>query len=746
MYFVSWVYADVSQVEFQPQAVTDADGRFEFRPQPSDLPPGVGPSYWNGSIAATADGFGFGKESSLLFETTGEAIKLLNPAGQQRMKKRLADTKPIIRLAVDDKPIDGQVLNTEGRPVSGATVQVMGVDYSEDGSLDAWQKAAKEPKADFYSTRRTTPEGMNAPQLRAVIPPVKTDAQGKFMLKGIGRERLVELLIRGPGIETQVIKARTQDGELVTMPREWRFRNSGLPAERYHPAEFVHIAAPSKPVIGTVIDGDTNKPVAGVRISGGHQGTFTRGDNPWIVTHTDAQGRYRLEGLPIDDSERLYVFPPDGSRYLPAGASIRTKLDQQTAEKDFVLRKGILIRGRAVDDRTKKPLSGQVCYYSEVGNPHLKKYPGFARFSAEHECRADKQGRFEIPVPPGQGILTFMPDNHGSYQRGVGTSTITVPGEPQLDGKFFQTVPSYLYSGNKHLLRQVELEADSSPINITLEATSGIKVTGRLRDTDGKPLSDCLLNGHINRGTWYQVQGTEFEVEGYYPDRPRDLYFYHPDRDLAGHYLLKGEPPKDLTVTLAKAGRVRGRLLDKDGAPIVGVELLGEGVPGENFGNAKLRRNTDENGQFEIRGLIPGRTYTVNAYGNMVSAACSPMSPSKPAKPRTWATSKSTDRKKRTKPKDTASKAELKPKPTNDEPITVRGQVLLPNGQPAKNATVRAAAPMFSTMTNLLGPDYKPPVSAVQTDAEGRFALAISKQPYGEVIAREPLWKGYWKQ
>jgi hypothetical protein len=41
-------------------------------------------------------------------------------------------------------------------------------------------------------------------------------------------------------------------------------------------------------------------------------------------------------------------------------------------------------------------------------------------------------------------------------------------------------------------------------------------------------------------------------------------------------------------------------------------------VPGENYGDASLRLGTDENGRFHIRGLIPGRTYTVVGMGERI--------------------------------------------------------------------------------------------------------------------------------
>ena len=89
--------------------------------------------------------------------------------------------------------------------------------------------------------------------------------------------------------------------------------------------------------------------------------------------------------------------------------------------------------------------------------------------------------------------------------------------------------------------------------------------------------------------------------------------------NLAGHYLLKGQPPKDLAIRLEPAGAIRGRLLDVHRVPLPGIRLRGTGVPDDNSGDARLRLSTDDAGRFEIRGLISGRKYTVDGDGDGTS-------------------------------------------------------------------------------------------------------------------------------
>src|SRR5207248_11498297 len=68
----------------------------------------------------------------------------------------------------------------------------------------------------------------------------------------------------------------------------------------YYGAGFRHAAAPTKPIVGVVRDKDTKKPLAGVTIRS-HALTISPSsyrEFDLVRTTTDAQGRYRLTGMP----------------------------------------------------------------------------------------------------------------------------------------------------------------------------------------------------------------------------------------------------------------------------------------------------------------------------------------------------------------------------------------------------------------------------------------------------------------
>jgi beta-lactamase regulating signal transducer with metallopeptidase domain/uncharacterized GH25 family protein len=625
VFFVYWIQGMPSDRSVGPRATTDGAGKFEFDVKGSDFESAANREWLNCSIVANAAGFGLAIGESIDFETTGEAQKQMPLAGLEYLRRRIGNHRPILKLVKDDVPITGRVIDAEGQPVAAAQLRVSELLLNQNESLDAWEKATEQPKADFFSLRHEMPIDLNGPQLLTIIPAATTDRDGRFAILGIGRERVAQLLISGPNIETKPAWVRTRRGEKVSVPLQW-----GMDTDPNHmyevtidlhptfqPAEFTHVAGPSKPVVGTITDADSGQPLPGVLISAGQQSTFSAGGKPYIFATTDAQGHYRLAGLEAGRREQLYVFPPIDSAYLPDGDSVTVKLDVPEFTKDFKLRQGVWIRGRTIDDRTREPVTGPVQYLAYIDNPELKKsYPGIFRSDLVYERRSDANGQFAIAVPPGKGVLTFTADDHTRFHRGMGADTLTGPSQEMPGGaKVFRTAPLILMPGSFHIVREINPQSGSPLSEITLPLTSGVDVVGKIVDPDGKSLAGAVYSGSVSWGSWVSAQGDTFRVEGYYPDQPRELFFYQPDRNLAGYYKLTGSPPKNLTIKLQPAGAVRGRLVDDRSQPLADLKFNGEGVPSENFGDAKLRIGTDADGKFEIRGLLPGRRYTIMAYG-----------------------------------------------------------------------------------------------------------------------------------
>ncbi len=262
-----------------------------------------------------------------------------------------------------------------------------------------------------------TSRSINGPQVRSLVRPAVTGSDGRFELRGVGHGRIVGLLLEGPGIESAKVLARTEDGEKVELSRQYDAPNLGTYV--YHPAEVLLVAGPSAPISGVVRDQRTGRPLAGVTVKS--QARHGERINGWgqdfVRAVSDAQGRYRLEGMPIGSDNRIAAIGLVGEvPYLSMAKDSPTASEDRPLAVDFDLRPGVWIEGRVTDRRTGKGLSGWVSYFVSQDNPDY----GFARTLRVDErdrWQAGDDGRFRIAALPGPGFVTFMAHRHQEYSR-----------------------------------------------------------------------------------------------------------------------------------------------------------------------------------------------------------------------------------------------------------------------------------------------------------------------------------------
>src|SRR5262249_33187763 len=150
-------------------------------------------------------------------------------------------------------------------------------------------------------------------------------------------------------------------------------RRGDLGARRqYRPAihgpEFDHVVGPGKPVSGTVRDRATGRPVTGVTVVGAPVVLLTEAE---VRAVTDADGRYRLVGLPKEAQQQVVALPPAGSEYLRAGRTVNDTEGLAPLTADLELVRGITVEGRLTDRATGRPMAGKVTHWPMPDNTHL---------------------------------------------------------------------------------------------------------------------------------------------------------------------------------------------------------------------------------------------------------------------------------------------------------------------------------------------------------------------------------------
>jgi len=454
-----------------------------------------------------------------------------------------------------------------------------------------------------------------------LVASVHTGANGWFTLAGLGRERIAEIRISGPGIETADVLVRSRTGETVWLPENSASRRDPKNTLRViYPHEFTLVAGTSVPVTGRITDVKTGDPLAGIGVQATSMSTGP-------VTGRD--GTYRLDGLPLGNSE-LLILPPPGSRYLAGSVSVTTVAIRGAVVTNVVLTPGVLVRGRAIGETTERPVPGRVEYFAYATNPNLGVSNSLTRATIPPVFATDGDGRFEIPVLPGQGILAFTTQAQSPH--GVGADEIDCARSPPNSRSVqvvFHTAPRACAPENHNVVLPLNPKPDNDELTVNFTLSAGTNVSGSVVSRAGQPLTGFLIHGLSKRSPWKLVAGEGFTVGSHFPPETRRLFVYHAAENLAGHYELTGKPPEKLEIKLAPAGTITGRVVDEQGAPIANAMIFDSASLGHSPNAAEQDRNygvlpvdakgeyhvTDSEGRFTIPGIIPSLKYTAQVRG-----------------------------------------------------------------------------------------------------------------------------------
>ncbi len=551
-------------------ATTGADGRFDFMP--------AEPEYLDRTerITAAAPGYGIGWVN-------------IPPDGT---RDDLA-----IRLVPDDVPITGRIIDLQGKPVAGASLQVLQVNAAPDESLDLWLAAAKARRGlslqleQEYLGRETI----------APSPTAVTDAEGRFRLTGIGRNRLVLAQLDGPTIVSEYLHILTRPGEPIVVTEHEGRPDGDDPrvVATYHGAAFQHAAAPCKPIVGVVRDRDTKEPLAGVTIRSYTLATRPNFIRDIVRTTTDADGRYRLTGMPRGTGNRILAIPGADQPYPARGIHVPDSPGLDPVTVDIDLRRGVWIEGKITDKATGKPLKASVEYFAHARNPNLPDYPGFNGAIRPGEgVRAGDDGSYRVAGLPGPGLVAvhrwshYLPAPERDDEYGV-------------DEPSFKTAPYHIgFTVNYSALARIEPARGSDRVKRDVTLDPGWTITGVVLGPDGQPLA-----GAFGMGVG-EMKTAEFTMRGFSPRGSRELLFRHSAKGLIG----LAPPPKangdSVSVALHPGASIAGRLVDADGRPqadiALSVRFRRKDAPTHEQYSTHEPIRTDREGRFRIEALPPG--------------------------------------------------------------------------------------------------------------------------------------------
>jgi beta-lactamase regulating signal transducer with metallopeptidase domain len=325
----------------------------------------------------------------------------------------------------------GRLVDLQGQPAANVRLDVVSVGghatpfpfWSGDridmvSSLVEINRSASKSNGSLDLARRGLIAFWEPPTGLAVWPQaVTTDAQGRFVVHGVGREQEFDLLVRDERFGYQVLR---------------------VPAPR--PSHGVLVLGAPSVVEGTVVDRETGEPVQGAQVQvdwnvgaspeyditlekyvdadyrgrrgsargtfGGllslrHTKTFLR---PSPAVLTDATGRFRTQvfvppGTMVHPLWRNVFFTwvrgPAGRNYLDVvKASIWHSPETVRQTVQVTLPRGVRVRGNVTDEHTGRPVPGaRVDCWSKTYKPAGGVvHPG--------PLKADRDGVFETVLPP----------------------------------------------------------------------------------------------------------------------------------------------------------------------------------------------------------------------------------------------------------------------------------------------------------------------------------------------------------
>ncbi len=605
-------------------ATTDSQGRFEITSVPMGesalvlskdgwFQPGV-----NAQVLAARFFRGGGKPGA--DSGKGAALSISQPG--QKVERTFEMAR--------GSTVKGKVTRPDGTPVAGARVQLV---QESGGEMDEMLRALS---AVFGGSdpRLTDAEG----NFEVAGPPpgqkarVWAKSQGwldgssERFACGIGdvKEGVVVTLRQGALIEGTVKdeKGTPIQGALVRWVKreqddewswQWQLRNATptlTDAEgRFHAANVetgkvvVEVSHPqylpdtrrdavteegkslvidSKLVLGAVLSGKVigpdGKPVTGADVSiaaasrDGAQ-NFGRGNDG---ATSDAKGLFRAEGLaagPWTLTARAKGFAPSEAVQVATTTSEVTLRLLPAYEIAGVVRAG----GQPVANAQVQlvRIGGSVGGAVRRGQPTAD---GTVRETIDNET-TDAEGRFRFEGVP-----------QGTYELDAG--------------------PTWWGESRANILPTTVKEIAAGNVNVAIECTAGLSISGRVFLPDGTNAPAGQVNAQRMRGpNEPPAVGDRDWANGAVADGAFELVGLAAGRwtvtvTVPG-YAVRTETvetgARDLRFTLQQGGRVAGRVLNPDGTPAAGVWVNVSGPESGSQGD-----QTNEEGRFEVQGLAPG--------------------------------------------------------------------------------------------------------------------------------------------
>jgi hypothetical protein len=541
-----------------------------------------------------------------------------------------------LRLARGDVPIHGRLLDQEGRPLAGARVRLSALQVPWKRDLDAHLKkfGASKHQVWMFDYERSL---YHPNVLPGVGTETITDADGRFRLSGLGRDRLADLTVTAASIVDADLTVMTRDAPDVVIDQD----PDGFPRRAILGAGFTIRLKPGRTIRGIVRDRETRAPIADAWVAAPNATDVLRGiPGPF---RSDANGRYTISGIdPAIQNLEVTAVPPPGQPYLMAKAEVG---ERSGAMIDCP--RGIRFRLKLVNE-AGMPVEAKVEYWAVMPNPHLERlisginYDGTLPLS---RAAMTSKGVYEGFVIPGPGAVTVTtPSEAGFGSAHVDPKAFFAPGKTDWTNQ--EQISTYGthdtliigYGGawrDQHDFTSIVLvnpQTGSKPLELAATILRDRPRQVTILDPAGQPVVGARTVG-LTAFPWDReppLRAATIPITKLHPTRSRRITFFEEDRKLIGFLLARGDGDSPYTVNLQPQATVIGRIVDENGDP-----LPPRGArPGANDSATALGTDrkfeiathddpsvgtisdcaSDGEGRFRIERLVPGLRYRCDIY------------------------------------------------------------------------------------------------------------------------------------
>ncbi len=545
----------------------------------------AGAGYWNHSLAMK-----------------DEPVKTQAPRIATRSEPR-NPTKPD-PSAPRRMTVVGRVLDPDGKPVKGATIDVVGrprkvwVGASEsDDSLSVLGQGETDGDGRYHmEAARTSSTGFfevialaGAPGFgsrRAKLNPdaEQPSAEVRLQPEQVVRLKLVDLSgMPAAGVEVGVLgmprevragprPTKTDDRGRLILSGVGRDLAFGLSIrdpryarqDPFIPAgprdkEITIALEPAKLIEGRVLAADTGKPIpnavvsATTRVQNEHaNGFFT------AKFRADAEGRFRMNPI-AGEFYTLGAFPTGGEPYLIQQDELKWAKGAVKANHDLKLPRGVSIRGKVTEQGTGRPLAGSSIQFLPIrGDDRV-----LSGWQATVASRDD--GSFQIAVPAGKGHLLVFGPTPDYILAEIGSNRLYAdrPGGMRHHG---------------HAIIAYEARTGDRPLEVSASLRPGVTIKGRVEGPGGQTVTEASLitTLHIEafnpewRGDFQvPIRDGRFELHGLAPEASARVFVLDAEHQWGASVDLSGKQAgEDVTIRLQPCGQARARFVGPDGKPV----------------------------------------------------------------------------------------------------------------------------------------------------------------------------------